>query len=37
MVQREDNNNAYAKFWRENEDYYVIFESGLFPAMICVR
>ena len=29
MVSRENKNNAYAKFWRENKEYYGIFESGL--------
>ena len=29
MVPRENKNNAYAKFWRENKEYYGIFESGL--------
>ena len=28
MVPRENENNAYAKFWRENNEYYGIFESG---------
>ena len=26
---REIENNAIAKFWRENKEYYVIFEKGL--------
>ena len=30
MVPRENKNYAYEKFWRENKDYYGIFESGLF-------
>ena len=30
MVPRENKNNAYAKFWRANKEYYGIFESGLF-------
>ena len=29
MVPRENENNAYAKFWRTNKEYYDIFESGL--------
>ena len=29
MAPRENKNNAYAKFWRENKEYYGIFESGL--------
>ena len=29
MVPRENKNNAYAKFWRTNKEYYGIFESGL--------
>ena len=29
MVPRQNKNNAYAKFWRTNKDYYGIFESGL--------
>ena len=29
MVPRENKNNAYAKFWRENKEYYGSFESGL--------
>ena len=28
MVLRENKNNAYAKFWRTNKEYYGIFESG---------
>ena len=27
----EIENNAIAKFWRENKEYYVIFEKGLQP------
>ena len=30
MVPRENKNNACAKFWRTNKEYYGIFESGLF-------
>ena len=30
MVPRENKNNAYAKFWRTNKEYYGIFESGLY-------
>ena len=30
MVPRENKNNAYAKFWRANKEYYGIFESGLY-------
>ena len=26
-VPRENENNAYAKFWKENKEYYGIFES----------
>ena len=29
MVARENKNNAYAKFWRENKEYFGNFESGL--------
>ena len=29
MVPRENKNNAYAKFWRANKEYYGVFESGL--------
>jgi len=28
MVPRENKDNAYAKFWRKNKEYYGIFESG---------
>ena len=28
MVPRENKNNAYAKFWRTNKEYYGIFEGG---------
>ena len=31
MVPRENKNNAYAKFWRANKEYYGIFESGPCP------
>ena len=34
MVQRENENNAYAKFWKANKDYYGIFESGLLQLKI---
>ena len=30
MVPRENKSNAYANFWRENKEYYGIFESSLF-------
>ena len=30
MVPRENENNAYAKFWRTNKECYGIFESGPF-------
>ena len=30
MVPTENKNNAYAKFWRENKEYYGSFENGLF-------
>ena len=30
MVPRENENNAYAKFWRTNKECYGIFESGQF-------
>ena len=33
MVPRENKNNAYAKFWRPNKEYYGSFESGLFKAL----
>ena len=36
MVPRENKNNAYAKFWRENKEYYGIFESGLFDPTLAV-
>ena len=29
MVPKENKNNAYAKFWRTNKEYYGIFESAL--------
>ena len=29
MIPSENKNNAYAKFWRANKDYYGSFESGL--------
>ena len=29
MVPRENENDAYAKFWRTSKEYYGIFESGL--------
>ena len=29
MLPRENKNNAFAKFWRTNKEYYGIFESGL--------
>ena len=33
MFQREIENNAYAKVWRDNKEYHGIFEKGLyFPA-----
>ena len=28
---RETENNANAKFWRDNKDYHGIFEKGLLP------
>ena len=28
-VPREIENNAYAKFWMDNKEYYGIFEKGL--------
>ena len=34
MVPRENKNNAYAKFWRENKEYYGIFESGLLQLVV---
>ena len=30
MVPRENENNAYAKFWRTNKEYHGIFDSGLY-------
>ena len=30
MVPREKKNNAYAKFWGTNKEYYGIFRTGLF-------
>ena len=30
MVPRVNKNNAYAKFWRINKEYYGIFKNGLF-------
>ena len=36
MVPRENKNNAYAKFWRENKEYYGIFESGLLNDDYCI-
>ena len=32
IVSRENKNNAHAKFWRTNEEYYGIFESGLWKS-----
>ena len=29
IVPREIENNSYAKFWRDNKEYYDIFEKGL--------
>ena len=29
MVPRESKNNAHAKFWVTNKEYYGIFQSGL--------
>ena len=29
LTPRELENNAYAKFWRDNKEYYGIFEKGL--------
>jgi len=29
IAPREIENNAYAKFWRDNKEYYGIFEKGL--------
>ena len=29
MVPRENKSNTYVKFWKANEEYYGIFESGL--------
>ena len=38
MVPRENKNNAYAKFWRTNKEYYGIFESGPFEGKkFCCR
>ena len=33
MVPREYKDNAYAKFWRKNKEYYGIFESDLFTSL----
>lgn len=30
MVPRVNKNNAHAKFWRINKEYYGIFKNGLF-------
>ena len=34
MVPRGNKNNAYAKFWRANKEYYGIFESGLLAVTV---
>ena len=28
MVPRETENSAYAKFWRDKQEYYGIFDTG---------
>ena len=33
MVPRENKNNAYAKIWRTNKEYYGVFESTCLPPM----
>ena len=34
MVPRENKNDAYAKFWRTNQEYYGIFDSGPLSAFL---
>ena len=34
MVPRENENNAYAKFWKTSKEYYGIFESGLLVTVV---
>ena len=34
IVSRENKNNAYAKFWRTNKEYYGIFESDLLAIFV---
>ena len=29
IVPREIENNSYAKFWRDNKEYYGLFEKGI--------
>ena len=37
MVPRENKNNAYAKFWETNKEYYCIFQSGLLQFVFVLR
>ena len=37
MVPREKKNNAYAKFWGTNKEYYGIFRTGLLMRWITVK
>ena len=36
MVPRENRNNAYAKFWEANKEYYGVFESGQLKTLLIV-
>ena len=37
MVLRESKDNAYAKFWRANKEYYGIFQSDLFLLILSIH
>ena len=37
ITRKEIENNAYAKFWRDNKEYYGIFEKGLFKKQLPFR
>ena len=37
MVPRENKNNAYAKFWETNREYYCIFQNGLLQFVFVLR
>ena len=36
MVPREKKNNAYAKFWGTNKEYYGIFRTGLLKTIAVI-